>query len=74
MADSAIFRNAVMPEEADASVAQASLRRLEAGLLPDRRVGSHRRIRFTDIAAFRAGPGARHRTETPMPFDPVEDA
>jgi 3,4-dihydroxy 2-butanone 4-phosphate synthase/GTP cyclohydrolase II len=148
MADSAIFRNAVMPEEADASAAQASLRQLEpyrnwtggvsvqvhddnartaplpepafrllldllnhmakgrvvavasieaefttqqaaevlgvsrphliklleAGLLPYRRVGSHRRIRFTDIAAFRAGPGARHRTETPMTFDPVEEA
>jgi 3,4-dihydroxy 2-butanone 4-phosphate synthase/GTP cyclohydrolase II len=50
---------------------------LESGALPHRKVGAHRRVTFSDLAAFRAGEtggDARSRTEQLMKLDSIEDA
>jgi 3,4-dihydroxy 2-butanone 4-phosphate synthase / GTP cyclohydrolase II len=46
---------------------------LEGGSLPFRKVGAHRRVRFEDLAAYRAGTEAQQRVEQFMKLDPVEE-
>jgi 3,4-dihydroxy 2-butanone 4-phosphate synthase/GTP cyclohydrolase II len=46
---------------------------LEQGALPFRKVGAHRRVKFTDLAAYRSG-GASNKNEPFMKLDSIDDA
>src|SRR5271170_5030543 len=64
---------AVTPIQADLTTQQAAellgvsrphlVKLLEGGHLPFRKVGVHRRVLFSDLAAYRAGAEAQQRTE-----------
>ena len=46
---------------------------LEQGVLPFRKVGAHRRVKFSDLAAYRSG-GASNNKEPFMKLDSIDDA
>ena len=46
---------------------------LEQGALPFRKVGAHRRVKFSDLAAYRSG-GASNNKEPFMKLDSIDDA
>src|SRR5215472_1861876 len=46
---------------------------LEDGQLPFRKVGAHRRVKFSDLAAYRSG-GASNNNEPFMKLDSIDDA
>lgn len=72
---------AVTPLEAELSTQEAAdilgvsrphlVKLLEAGALPFRLVGSHRRVRLSDLTAYRNGA---HRKEPLMKLDSIDDA
>ena len=74
---------ALTPIQADLTTQQAAellgvsrphlVKLLESGALPFRKVGAHRRVAFSDLAAWRSGEQARQRTEHFMKLDSVED-
>ncbi len=74
---------AVTPIQADLTTQQAAellgvsrphlVKLLEGGHLPFRKVGAHRRVLFSDLAAYRAGAEAQQRAEHFMKLDSVED-
>ncbi|HEX4183737.1 MAG TPA: 3,4-dihydroxy-2-butanone-4-phosphate synthase, partial [Caulobacteraceae bacterium] len=74
---------AVTPIQADLTTQQAAellgvsrphlVKLLESGRLPFRKVGAHRRVRFEDLAAYRAGAEAQQRVEQIMKLDTVEE-
>lgn len=73
---------AVTPIEADLTTQQAAdllgvsrphlVKLLELGALPFRMVGSHRRVRLSDVTTYRSG--ARARPEAVMKLDTITDA
>ena len=74
---------AVTPIQADLTTQQAAellgvsrphlVKLLEGGHLPFRKVGAHRRVLFSDLAAYRAGTEAQQKSEHFMKLDSVEE-
>jgi 3,4-dihydroxy 2-butanone 4-phosphate synthase/GTP cyclohydrolase II len=74
---------AVTPIQADLTTQQAAellgvsrphlVKLLESGYLPFRKVGAHRRVLFSDLAAYRDGVEAQQRAEHLMKLDTIED-
>ena len=75
---------AVSPIEAELTTQQAAellgvsrphlVKLLETGHVPFRKVGAHRRVRFSDLAAYRAKDSARVKAEHFMKLDTIDDA
>jgi 3,4-dihydroxy 2-butanone 4-phosphate synthase / GTP cyclohydrolase II len=73
---------AITPVEADLTTQQAAdllgmsrphlVKLLEAGVLPFRLVGSHRRVKLSDVTAYRRGSPSK--PETVMKLDSIDDA
>jgi 3,4-dihydroxy 2-butanone 4-phosphate synthase/GTP cyclohydrolase II len=75
---------AVSPIEAELTTQQAAallgvsrphlVKLLETGHVPFRKVGAHRRVRFSDLAAYRAKDSARVKAEHFMKLDTIDEA
>jgi 3,4-dihydroxy 2-butanone 4-phosphate synthase/GTP cyclohydrolase II len=47
---------------------------LEAGAIPHRKVGAHRRVRLSDLTAYRTGEGGVRGKAALMQLDPIDEA